>query len=104
MITPFILRYQKIPQPTTLQFQSAVTLSEEKDHCLKGYKCDFSHNINSRHLQSNYKQIQRPLFYKQNSHPYHIYPSLINHPVHPYNNHPFMQPLMDIPTKWPRRR
>ena len=77
----------------------------KKGHCLKGYKCDFSHNINSRHLQSNYQGVQRPPFYKQTSHPYHIYPPLINYPVfHPYNNYPFMQPLMDIPTKWPGRR
>ena len=77
----------------------------KKGHCLKGYKCDFSHNINSRSLQSNYQQMLRPSFYKQTLHPYHIYPPLMNHPgFHPYNNHPFIQPLMEIPTKWPRRR
>ena len=66
-----------------------------RGHCLKGGKCDFSHNIN----------VQQPFqFPQQRMLPLNFPQPLMNYPIyHPFLNFPYPQPLMDIPTR-PFRR
>ena len=62
-----------------------------RGHCLKGGKCDFSHNIN----------VQQPFqFPQQRTLPLNFPQLLMNYPIyHPFLNFPYPQPLMDIPTR-----
>ena len=62
-----------------------------RGHCLKGGKCDFSHNIN----------VQQPFqFPQQRTLPLNFPQPLMNYPIyHPFLNFPYPQPLMDIPTR-----
>ena len=62
-----------------------------RGYCLKGGKCDFSHNIN----------VQQPFqFPQQRTLPLNFPQPLMNYPIyHPFLNFPYPQPLMDIPTR-----
>ena len=58
-----------------------------RGHCLKGGKCDFSHNIN----------VQQPFqFAQQRTLPLNFPQPLMNYPIyHPFLNFSYPQPLMD---------
>lgn len=77
-----------------------------KNYCLKGSKCDFSHANphQHQHFQAYQQQYYPPPFYRQT--PYHLQspPTVMRYPYpHPYMNYPHVLPLMDIPTRPPRR-
>ena len=66
----------------------------KKGHCLKGSRCDFSHEFDSR---------QSSQLRQQHSLPYNFLPPVMQyqfqHPFFNFLNYPYIQPPMDIPIR-----
>jgi hypothetical protein len=77
-----------------------------KGHCLKGSKCDFSHQFGPQRPAQLYQRYNFPSFWRDPiPYPFTNFPPVISFPTfHPQTNYPgsYPQSLMGIPTKSPR--